>query len=235
MDSEQYEDCKHVFISNHGGGVVCDKCGLMAEEQLEYGYEQTGSYSSMSGSKTSVLDNLESVPEEVKIIARSSMIKKGEFFVKKVRNDAKNTFKEVYVAYQKTKIKFDPNELAEELGLSRKEINCCLKSLSGTSLTPSMHDDEEHFSMAILHPASTIHKICIKNGLEEHSDKITELTREIVSRKQLYSAKPHHIGCAIVKKYCEAKGIPLKSFGKKNKLSDSALKKAIRRVEEFFE
>lgn len=232
----EYQECEHSFSADFDGKTVCSKCGLIMEDQLEYGFEQSGSYSNTSGSKTSVLDAVNGVPEEVKIVARANMNRKGEFFIKKVRDDKKNTFKEIYVAYQKMKIKFDPNALAEELGLGRKEINCCLKSLSGTSLTPSIHDDEEHCSIAILHPADTIRDLCVRNGLDEYIEEFTQITREIVDRKDnLYSCKPHHIGCVIIKKCCEKKGIPLKSFGKRNNLSDSALKKATKKVEEFFE
>lgn len=231
-----YQECEHAFSVDFDGRTVCSKCGLIMEDQLEYGFEQGGNYSNSAGSKTSVLDAVKGVPEEVKIVARANMNRKGEFFIKKVRDDKKNTFKEIYVAYQKMKIKFDPIALAEELGLGRKEINCCLKSLSGTSLTPSIHDDEEHCSIAILHPADTVHDLCVKNNLEEYSDEFTRIAREIVDAKDiLLSSKPQHIACAIIKKCCEKKGIPLKSFGKRNKLSDSALKKATRKVEEFFE
>jgi len=235
-EMSDYHECEHLFSTDIDGRTVCNKCGLMMEAQLEYGFDQRGTHSNTSGSKTSVLDAVKGVPEEVKIVARASMNRKGEFFIKKVRDDKKNTFKEIYVAYQKMKIKFDPIALADELGLGRKEINCCLKSLSGTSLTPSIHDDEEHCSIAILHPADEIADICRKNNLEEHIEEFTKISRKIVDNKDnLLSCKPHHIACAIVRKCCEKKGIPLKSFGKKNNLSDSALKKATRKVEEFFE
>ena len=231
-----YQECDHSFSSDLDGKTSCTKCGLIMKDQLEYGFEQGGGYSNSGGSKTSVLDSVKGVPEEVKIVARANMNRKGEFFVKKVRDDKKNTFKEIYVAYQKMKIAFDPVALADELGLGRKEINCCLKSLSGTSLTPSIHDDEEHCSIAIRHPAETIPDLCKKNDLEEFSELFSEIARMIVEAKDcLLSCKPHHIGCAIIKKCCEKKGIPLKSFGKRNKLSDSALKKATKRIEEFFD
>ncbi len=232
-----YEVCEHVFVSGFDGSMVCKHCDLLIDSQLEQGFDQPRNYS-MSGSKTSVLDAVEGVPIEVKTLARSNMIKKGENFVKKVRDDRKNTFKEIYIAYQELKIKFDPLSLAGELGLCKKDVNCCLKALSGTSLKPSIHDDgtEENLSIVILHPADYIMSLCEKNNLQKYAQEIHSITLKIVSSKKiLLSSKPKHVACAIIKKYCDKHGIPAKSFGKTNKLADNALKKSIRDIEEFFD
>ena len=235
------DDCEHDFITSPNGiGLVCQYCDVMIENNLEQGYDQPRNYS-MSGSKTSVLDAVEGVPEEIKNLARSNMIKKGENFVKKVRDDKKNTFKEIYIAYQEKRKKdssivFDPAELASELGLSRKDISCCLKALSGTSLKPSIHDDgSQNCSIIIIHPVDYIDGLCQKNDLEKYAEELKLKTVEIVQKKRiLYTSKPKHVACAIIKKFCDQNGIPAKSFGKINKLADNALKKSIKDVEEFF-
>jgi hypothetical protein len=228
--------CDHEFVQ-HQGKTVCLKCDLIAESQLEQGYDHSRGYAIGSSSKTSVLDKIQGVPEEVKTVARANMIRKGEYFVKKVRDDKKNTFKELYVAYQKLGIRFDPSMLTDKLGLSRKDVNCCLKSLSGTSLVPSIHDDGENYcSIVFIHPANLIEERCTANGIKEYAPEIKELTRKILDQKKiLIQSNPSHVACAIIKRYCDSNRIPLKNFGKNNGLSDNALKKANRDIEEFFQ
>jgi hypothetical protein len=231
-----YQECDHVFLRQDDGRMVCSKCDMMTSTSLEQGFDNSKNYAGNGTSKTSVLDKVEGIPKKVKNHARANMIKKGEYNVKKVRDDKKNTFKEIYLAYQELKIKFDPNVLAEKLSLSRKDVNCCLKALSGTSLVPSIHDDDQNLcSIVIIHPADYIPELCEKNKLEKHMDKLKKLTEQIVAKKDiLLSSKPKHVACAIIKKYCDENQIPAKSFGKNNNLSDNALKKSMKEIEEFF-
>ena len=231
----EVSECEHDFIQD-GDRMVCCKCDVIRENQLEQGFGHQRNYTTNAGSKTGVLDKIEGVPEEVKIVARSNMIRKGEYFVKKVRDDRKNTFKELYVAYQKLKIQFDPQELADKLGLKRKDVHCCLKSLSGTSLVPSTHDDGENYcSIVFIHPVNLIEERCKLNEIEKYTDELKTLTREILNEKKiLIQSKPKHVACAIIKKFCDANKITMKSFAKINGLSDNALKNAVRDIEEFF-
>ena len=228
--------CEHEFVNNDGKHI-CLLCDIIMDNQLEQGYEGR-SYSSNSSSKMSVLDKVEGIPEEVRIAARASIIKKGEYFTKKVRDDPKNTFMELYVAYRELKIPFGPDELVTKLGLKRRNIHCCLKSLSGTSLVPSTHDDgEKYCSIVMIHPVNLIEDKCKENGLEEYIDELKELTRHILSEEEkpwLIQSKPKHVACAIIKKFCDSRRILTKSFAKTNGLSDNALKNAIRDVEDFF-
>lgn len=248
------ESCDHEF-ANIDGKQVCLHCDMIMDSQLEQGYENRG-YSSNSSSKMSVLDRIEGIPEEVRTAARASIIKKGEFFPKKVRDDPKNTFKELYVAYQNLKIPFNPDELAGKLGLGRKSVHSCLKSVSGTDLVPSPHDDVERYCcIVMIHPVNLIEDKCKENGLEQYTEEIKEIVRYILSdpkkphkvKKEfqgsfvqatpkpiLIQLKPIHVACAVIKKFCDVNRIPTKSFAKTNGLSDNALKVAIRDIEEFF-
>lgn len=248
------ETCDHEFV-NVDGNQVCLHCDVIIDSQLEQGYESR-SYSSNSSSKMSVLDKIEGIPEEVKTAARASIIRKGEFFPKKVRDDPKSTFKELYVAYQNLKIPFNPDELAKKLGLGRKSVHSCLKSVSGTDLVPSIHDDGDSYcSIVMIHPVNLIEKKCKENGLEEYIDELKEIVRYILSdpknpykvkkeyrgsfvqatpKPLLIQSKPNHVACAVIKKFCDVNRIPVKSFAKTNELSDNALKVAIRDIEEFF-
>jgi hypothetical protein len=248
------DDCDHEIV-NMDGKSVCVLCDMIMTNQLEQGFENRG-YSSKSSSKTGVLDRVEGIPEEVKSAARVSINRKGEFFPKNVRDDAKNTFRELYITYQELKIPFDPDELAEKLGLERKKIHSCLKMVSGTSLIPSTHDDgEKYCCIVMIHPVNMIEDKCKLNNLEEYTDILKDITRYILSddknpdkvspetkqyfiqakpKPWLIQSKPRHIACAIIKKFCDRKGISTKSFVKVNKISDNALKNAIRDIEDYF-
>ena len=71
--------------------------------------------------------------------------------------------------------------------------------------------------------------------MSDHCDEIKRITREILEKKDiLYSSRPEYVSYAIVKKYSENHGIPLKSFSKKNNISDNALKKTINDIQFFF-
>ena len=71
--------------------------------------------------------------------------------------------------------------------------------------------------------------------MSDHCEEIKKITREILEQKDiLYSSRPEYVSYAIVKKYAESHGISLKSFSKKNKISDNALKRTINDIEFFF-
>ena len=216
------DSCSHVFEDNS-----CVICGLILSYPLEVKGEYNRNYPSINTSKTSVLDKLSGIPEDVISKARQNISRKGEETGKKVRDDHKNTFIEIYEAYFECGYRdFDPNLLALKLGLGRKDINCCLKNSSGTSLIPSIHDDcNKYTSIVIISPTTYIDDLCKVNKLEKFSEELKILTNCILEKKDiLYSSKPKYVACAIAKKFCESKKINTKSFSKLNQISDNALK-----------
>ena len=155
---------------------------------------------------------------------------------KKIRNDSKNAFIVLYNAYLELGLNFKPYELAVKLGLNRKDVNWCLKVSSGTSLTKTTVSSQNDYpSIVIISPICFIDAICDKNNLHDHKDNLKQITRKILDEKDiLYSSRPEYVSYAIVKKYSEVYGISLKSFSKKNKISDNALKRSIHDIEFFF-
>ena len=82
---------------------------------------------------------------------------------------------------------------------------------------------------------SFIDSICKNNEISTHCEDIKRITREILEENDiLYSSRPEYVSYAIVKKYAEVNGIVLKSFSKKNKISDNALKRTINDIDFFF-
>lgn len=225
-------ECDHVVEEN-----VCIKCGLIIENIMDSKLEFTSNCPKISSSKNNILDTLEDIPIEVISKAKANISLKQSFSGKKVRNDAKNTFIIVYSAYLECGYSdFNPQQLAQRLGLSRKDVNCCLKIASGTSLTSNLLDESlAYTSIVILSPVSYLDILCKRNNLEDHKKQIENIIKEILKRKDiLYSSRPIYVACAIIKKFCEYKNINIKCFSKTNKISDNALKNSIQDVKEFF-
>jgi len=227
------EDCTHEEIEDG----ACRYCGLMLSDTYTYSNEFSKNYSKMNSGKQSLLELVEGVPLKVLDRVRQNIQKKQDLTGKKIRNDKKNTFIELYNAYLETGVTPNPNFLKNQLNLSRKDINWCLKVSSGTSLSKNVNedDDKKYASIVIISPVSFIYSICKKNDILVHKDEIKRITRDILDKKDiLFSSKPEYVSYAIVRQYIEKNGIILKSFTKKNKISDNALKKSMKDVEFYF-
>ena len=228
---EELGNCTHPEIVEG----VCENCGLILGEGFDFSSDYSKNYTKMNVSKSSVIDTLHGIPPEVIELSKRN-IEESQRAGKKIRNDTKNAFIVLYNAYLELGLNFKPYELAIKLGLNRKDVNWCLKVSSGTSLTKtSVCTQNEYPSIVIISPICFIDSICDNNNLCEHKDRIKRITREILDRKDiLYSSRPEYVSYAIVKKYSEKYGIALKSFSKKNKISDNALKRSIHDIEFFF-
>jgi hypothetical protein len=96
-------------------------------------------------------------------------------------------------------------------------------------------EDNKYPPIVIISPVSFIDSICKNNDISEHCDEIKRITREILEKNDsLYSSRPEYVSYAIVKRYAEKHGIILKSFSKKNKISDNALKRTTNDIVFFF-
>ena len=225
-------DCAHEDVVDG----ECTNCGLIIGEGYDFSTEFSKNYTKMNTTKISIIDSIEGIPPQVISKAKYNIQTNQEESGKKIRNDAKNTFIVLYNSYLELGINFKPHELALKLGLSRKDINWCLKVSSGTSLSKkNVSDDNKYQPIVIISPISFIDSICKNNEMSDHCDEIKRITREILEKKDiLYSSRPEYVSYAIVKKYSENHGIPLKSFSKKNNISDNALKKTINDIQFFF-
>ena len=209
---------------------------LLVDSRVESKLEFTKNCPQISSGKYNILDNLEDIPEDVIAKAKSNITERESVTGKKVRNDSKNTFIQVYAAYIDCGYSdFDPKDLASKLNLSRKDLNWCLKIQSGTSLSNNFIDDESQYaSIVILSPIAYIESKCKKNNLEKHIDEIKNITKRILEEKDiLYSSRPEYVACSIIKVFCDARKIPVKCFSKNNDISDNALKKCIGDLKEF--
>ena len=224
------DNCEHEFINSE-----CVKCGLVIESAFE-GIKDDHRYSPKKPEKLNILDNLKDIPQDIITKVKQNIAKKQSATGKKVRNDKKNTFIQLYEAYLEKGYDFNPHTIAKKLELSRKDINCCLRTISRTSLMPSVHEDvNQSLSIVIIHPVAYVADRCRINNISEYEPDIRQLVEKIVEKKDiLLSNKPDYVCCAIIKKFCEAKHISTKTFVKTNNISDTGLKKNIQDIEEFF-
>lgn len=211
----------------------CIKCGLIFEDYYDTKDYYSNNFPKISTNKTPIIDTID-IPATIRTKVIQNMEKKQLETGKKVRNDTKNTFIEIYNAYLECGINdFDPHNLAKKLNLSRKDVNWCLKTTSGTCL--NIIDKNIFTSIVIISPCAYVESVCKNNKIEKYKDEIYNLVKYILDKKDiLYSSRPEYVTCAIVKKYCEKNNIIIKSFTKLNNISDNALKKSIKDINEFF-
>ena len=220
--------CEHNIQDNE-----CIICGLIVEDFFDTKEYYSSNYPKISTNKITILDNMK-IPDNVREKVLENMSNKQKQTGKKVRNDCKNTFIEIYNAYLQCGIKnFDPNYISKQLKLSRKDVNWCLKVTSGTCLR--ILDYNTFTSIVIISPIAYVDMLCEKNNIIKHKNTIETLVKTILEKKNiLYSSRPEYVVCAIIKKFCEKNKITIKSFTKINNISDNALKKTIKDIEEFF-
>lgn len=225
------ENCEHEFIDNE-----CVKCGLVDKNVFE-GLKDTSNYTaSKKTEKVSIIDSLDGIPADIVAKVKQNISRKQIATGKKVRNDKKNTFIQLYEAYLEKGYDFNPHIIAKKLKLTRKDINSCIRTISRTSLTPSVHEGvNQALSIIIIHPVAYVTERCALNNISAYEDEVRELVEKIVEKKDiLLSNKPDYVCCAIIKKFCEKKHISTKTFVKVNDISDTGLKRNLTDIEEFF-
>ena len=224
------DNCEHDFLDN-----VCQKCNLYIESFFDKKHSNLENIRDTN--KYNLIDQLVNVPPKIISIAKKNIMRKQNETGKKVRNDKKQTFIQVYEAIIESRINFDPSIVTKQLGLGKKEINWCIKEVSQTSLVPSIHEEvSQPIYIVIVSPIVYIEDICKKTGIENHKNKLLKITEDIMDKKDvLYSFKPNYIACGIVKSYCIKNNLNIKAFSRKNNISDNALNKAVLNVEEFFQ
>ena len=228
---EVYDECQHQI----NGNGSCSKCGMVFDNSYDITEENIKNCSSRFQNRNSVLDNLKGHPKEIILKARQNILRIESETGKKVRNDKKNTFIQMYNAYIDCGYNFNIKKLAKDLELDRKAVNLCKKKISGTSLVLNHYQENNFASIVIVSPVSYIKEICEKNNLLDHLENITEKTKDILIKKDiLFSFRPNYIAYGIVKLYCEKNKINIKHLTKNSDISDNALKKNMVELEEFF-
>lgn len=222
------ENCDHEFEEN-----ICTKCNLVIDKIFGKKYDAD---LVVSNNKYNIIDELKRIPSEVINKAKSNIIMKQKETGKKIRNDKKQTFIQVYQAVLELRCQIDPNIISKQLNLGKKETNDCIKEITKTSLIPSNHEEvNDDYPIVMVHPKTYIKELCFVNDIEKYKDILYKITEEILTIKDdLITIKPFYVACAIIKCFCNKKNINIKSFSVKNGISDNALKKATVEVEDFF-
>jgi hypothetical protein len=223
------DDCEHIIQGN-----ICTKCNLVIDNYFDKKYSSIDD--KKDNTKYNMIDQLKHIPPEIIKLTKKNIINHQNKTGEKIRNDAKQTFIQVYKAIVESGSNLNPSIITKQLGLGKKEINWCLKEITKTSLIPSIDDGlEEINSINLVHPVARIEELCIKNDIVKYTEELKILTKKIIDEKEaLLDHKPYYIACGIIRKFCIMKNINIKSFSKHNDISDNALKKAISKIEEFF-
>jgi hypothetical protein len=230
LDYDYDDVCEHLDV----GDGYCLDCGMIMKIEYDFTTEYSKNYTKMNSAKVPILDIIENIPKVVIDKAKDNIRKFQEETGHKIRNDAKNMFIILYNAYLDLEMSCFPAVLAENLGLSKKDINHCLKESSGTSLK-TKNDDKEYKAVVLLSPVNFIEEICITNKIREHVDELKRITREILEKKDnLYSLRPINVAVSIVKKYSTVNSLGLKNLTKNYKISENAIKRITNDIEFFF-
>lgn len=203
--------CQHISVFEG----ICEECHQVIRSEQEKKLEYTKNHPQIDvKGKDSIINSLEGIPVDVKRAAKDRL----------TRNDAKNSFIQLFIAYVEKGYDFDPHELAKKLGLDRKKVNACIKQISGTSLKDE--GGEKIMCFLITSPSVYVPSICEKTGIEEYEERLKEEVEEVVAEKDILLAlKPNHVASAIVKNYMESRGFILRNFSQNNGISDTAINK----------
>ena len=145
-------------------------------------------------------------------------------------------FAYIYLAYLQLGFKFDPEKLREEMKMTQREVNMALRIISGTSsvdipLPTTENAEPISAPVVVISPLVYIEDVCELNGIKEHINNVSELTKVILEKnKLLFEYNPKHVAVAIVKYYLSTIGVNVPKFVKNNGISDSILKQHIGKI-----
>lgn len=229
--SDNEEECEHTSLFKG----VCNDCGMLIEEYMDmtgdnYMDTVTTSYSDAKP----LIDRIADIPEEIRECAKQNMMKFSRQNGKNIRNDAKNAFIQLYLAYYQKGINFDPTELSKKLGLKRKDINSCVNDMAGFGLNEKLY--AQTGKIIIVHPVNYIKWLCEANKLERYYEEIRDITFQIIKDHDiLLSSKPQIVASAIVKLFMLHKSLCIKKFKSNASTSEASLKKLMKEIMVYFE
>lgn len=220
--------CEHEIFND-----CCRKCGLMMEQKFETDRDQETYYN--TNEKINKMDELNSIPFEVTQKAKNNMLMKKNHTGKKVRNDAKNTFIQLYIAYLECGIAPKPLILTKQLKLKKKEVNDCMKEINQTSLI--QRDEYKNINNIVcFNPIGYVRDYCLNNDItdEQHINNIEKFMNNVLNNNDIFlTYPPETFALSLIKYYCDYKKIVIKNFSKNNNTSDNAIKKIIEDIKHF--
>ena len=216
------DECPHENINEHGW---CSDCFLKVGLQFEM--EDEGYHKITVTPGGSLETNIGNAPPEVMKIFRR-LEEEQRLRGNKIRNDKKNSFILLYIAYNISGVEYNPLLLAKSFGFSRVHLNGCINNVSGSSLNPKIDVGEFRDkipSIVLIKPQAFVESICENSGIMEYKDEIRQISIDFIEEyPEFIRYRPQHIACAITNNFCERNDIPLKQFTKINGITDGNLK-----------
>ena len=236
------ECCAHTDVYDG----VCNQCGLEV-----FGISN-GTYIDMSSSYSehhSYMDNNNLQPFEVDLRGMDLPMEVKSMAMNLASSCPREThrmgvrrqqlFSYIYLAYLQLGLKFDPERLREEMGMTQREVNMALRIVSGTSsisIPLPTNDLDECISapVVVISPVIYLEEICTLNGIPEHTERVTVMSKTILKKnKILFESNPRHIAISLVKYYLNCVGVNIPKFSKNNRISDSILKQHVTKIGEI--
>lgn len=181
-----------------------------------------------------IIQKFKSLGDEFKLRLEADLKTKKEIYGIGIRNDRKSSYIAVLVFGIMKNLYFDPYLLALENNMTKKEINSCLKVISGNDTKKkSRHIIPVH----IFHPRNFIPTfINSKNILEEDIATITQKVEDFYEKYFLFleSANPRATLAYVIKRYYTVeKDPPLEKIPGMKSFSGSFSKVALREIEQI--
>jgi hypothetical protein len=236
------EDCNHKDVYEG----VCINCGL------EVFGNSNGTHIEMGSSYSeyhSYIDPVNTQPFEADLKNLNLPVEIKAMVISLANSCSREThrmgvrrqqlFAYIYLAYLKTGFKFDLDKIKEEMKMTQREINMALRIVSGTSSVdiplPTSPDGQPICAPIVVYsPLIYIEDVCEANGLKDHTEQVSELTKIILSKsKRFLEENPKHVAIAILKYYLGTIDVNIPKFVKNNKISDSILKQHLSKIHKY--
>jgi len=213
--------CTHNDIENN----ICLNCGTTL-------YKKTENKISKNINFEKELSKLE-IPLDIKqwVVKKSSLAKKQ---INRMGCRKQILFAYLYLAYLDLGYKnFIPEDLADILKISKKNIGISLKYVSGiaSTLLPQYVEDTIVASLVIISP-----KVYLKKNLEkiekiEYYNEIENYIEEkLIKNELLYEENPNLMCISLIKNFFDEKEIKIFKFYLNFDKTQSAIKKCIQKI-----
>jgi hypothetical protein len=218
---------------------ICIECGLcMRGTYVDMDMDFTQSHQYSGSVQTPYFEkDLKPlpIPEEVKALV-IQMARSNNQDVHRMGIRRQQLFSYIYLAYLQLNQWLDPQKLAEDLGMTQRDINLALRVVSATSSTdiplPKQNNSYMVVPIVVISPLNYIDEVCQKNGLQNQISEVRTLANRVLQAStSLLEQKPKQVAVAIVKYYMDLNSYStVGNFAKENGMSQSTLKNKVAEV-----
>ena len=213
----------------------------MIDNSVNHSKTHQLSNKSRNSSLDDEIDKL-SIPNAVKIQIKNNINSATETKTTRKTPRKKLLFQLAYTACMENKIKFDPDILAQEIGLTHKETAAAVKQISGTTRT---YNNFNNCSIPIvaISPSEYVENMCYRindifpdKQIFKHIDPIKKICEEIIKKNRyIIDENPEYVALGVIWYYIELYefNIQRKQFQKIFGVCDATIKNFADMVKEL--